>query len=1776
MSDFFIKNHNNINIDNIQIPQNQNTEEVKHNQSPDENLKDGEALHDKVKNHLNTQHKTLEEIRSQLMDLEDSIRNKGGSQKLLNEQKLLFLTNLDNTLISNILSKQAPHLMQLQMKAADCDLAFKEKSLSVLSGDKDINSQGNIYKTAKTSEQKAFLDLMFAFKFTSSFCNELAKQNQTKADSKLQMQLQGLMGELLSCEEKDVDSAKTKLLELLDKIPAELRSKGAQALNEFKDKISAISENKKTVAAEIKKLHSEYKQAVANLKSVNPETLKFTALSYNKNSQKANVPSMCGVSSLLEGKELGELKKEIDKELKPKIDNLKKIARDIDLTFKASNLKGLTLSNLQKRLESESENTYLKQKIEDHSREAFDKIGARIVSLLDNPVSNINLASELTKIGDMISRELLEEHSKPLAKILSLNLAKIPVQSDSLDSTQNLKTLKALFNRINSDENLLKHFPAIIQTLTLNQFDLKSLAILGGARESDSDETIATKCTEVIEKICGILDGKENGAAFIDSLADNLKQSEAATTAFASVASVLSESHDELLSQKCGKYLNLNLIKQAAQLDLVKGDLQQWDVPPTPEELKANPQQYEDFSIKLKLIKLLNGKPSELDANLLKDLLDAAVSGKLKHCRIIWNSLLGAAYHTEMAAKLEKHEISRVPKQIYSITAEEASPDIPLIAPTNYTGENARKDFRNSLSDKVKDLMKTQSFGLFRKESQSKVVDAITNKLNSLNDSKMLKAMSNESMAGKKMLCLDEMRKELIFINQSILKNGTKQFKDISDPDKLLHESIDKSVLMDEVNSRYKGISEKFTSLMKERKEALQNPVLSQLLEAQGLEPGNIPKGENVAVTLVALRDNLIDDLDLLDNRALNAIGIEKAEEIKLSADVYNYGKELNNYLAKQHVLLANGIDNPPSDPKFSPEKIAEFEKKCDEALSILKDRIALECTVKPLSKAAKLLLSKYVQITALRYGDSYSQFIAKDTGTAFILKNGDSEANLKKAQQLSFEENVKINAKLSALSSGNLKTDDKDLVAIEKLILNDLSQQLGFNDNEEDSLYGALTEGRLSFDEKKELISSLKLLSMNVNLDSFEATDPRDSQKTAFSDDLRNLSRAGENEFNEQLKKFAGNYLFSEKMTQADALVSYINHGNDKKEAAKQALSSAFSDTALNQSNALKNISEDFEKNYGEKLGTAQEKASVFSKAISEQIYTVGDKLLGNLTVRSQVRLAASYAAAQLGYAGKDELIEAYQSNDTSEEDKRKILSEMVHALNERGLDRNLSVILSLARLREGKTQNILARTWTFMRNKMFQGLSKIQSVFSKINENELARNKRKSQEFTTYLPAVTEMVNSIGKDNVKYFDNDKEFKLTVKPFEVTDAIAATGLKDNGVVTLQLALSLMNKSGMVLNREQDGKINLAVNTSTLFGATATADIDLVEACGASAEAGGKIGGGKVLNLKFDSDDEAAVFICKMFTGQLNSDDVRLANEAATGTTFQAGAEVGVDAKAGSALHLAAFKAESSGYGEEIEDPEAEFASNHPVLDTIMSNADIADLKLGGGYNHESKTVTDNSGVLTETHRQWKVEAEFSSFAFAGKYQVIAEEVSDVLKNGSDIVKTIADKKDQLDGKINDLLNKPLKALGINYGENYHTVHTSDITGNIDYATDTTVTTALSDKDLENLKAQGFINETLEKQLKDSDSDIIRVSQVMRLKQSVIDRYQNDPKALAKAAKDVKKNYELVSFSVELAGSEKKVEQYDFAKLISLGFVSYSSSATAKGTTIIKVEKSKL
>ena len=80
----------------------------------------------------------------------------------------------------------------------------------------------------------------------------------------------------------------------------------------------------------------------------------------------------------------------------------------------------------------------------------------------------------------------------------------------------------------------------------------------------------------------------------------------------------------------------------------------------------------------------------------------------------------------------------------------------------------------------------------------------------------------------------------------------------------------------------------------------------------------------------------------------------------------------------------------------------------------------------------------------------------------------------------------------------------------------------------------------------------------------------------------------------------------------------------------------------------------------------------------------------------------------------------------------------------------------------------------------------------------------------------------------------------------------------------------------------------------------------------------------------------------------------------------------------------------------------------------------------------------------------------------------------------------------------------------------------------------------------------------------------------MTLKEDVIDKFSHDPATLAKEADKVKQNYEFSSFSIELKGSENKIEYINWLKLVSGGMLSYSSKTTANGNTLLTIVKNKL
>ena len=398
-------------------------------------------------------------------------------------------------------------------------------------------------------------------------------------------------------------------------------------------------------------------------------------------------------------------------------------------------------------------------------------------------------------------------------------------------------------------------------------------------------------------------------------------------------------------------------------------------------------------------------------------------------------------------------------------------------------------------------------------------------------------------------------------------------------------------------------------------------------------------------------------------------------------------------------------------------------------------------------------------------------------------------------------------------------------------------------------------------------------------------------------------------------------------------------------------------------------------------------------------------------------------------------------------------------------------------------------------------------------------------------------------------------------------------------MVSLKLSLSLLKNSGVIFNRDEDGKLSLTINTNTLAGVGVEASVDLLQASGATAELGVKGGFGKVLNLKFDSDDEAAVFVCKMFTGQLSSNDVKLSESASAGTSGTISGGLNASADIGNFAKWAA-------YGKEIEenskiegvDADEKFADDHPVVNAVLSNATIGKLELETSLGYDTKTIIDNSGVITEKHRKWTMNLGFTAIEFADKIQNIKEVTLDKVSDDIKPLKAVYDVADKVNTVVSDAITKPIEALGIDYVENYHTIHVSDITGAIDYATDKTVSNRLKDEHLDKLKKEGLLNDALEQKLKEAreSGNIQNVTFEMNLKEDVIDNFSHDPATLAKEADKVKQNYEFSSFSIELKGSENKIEYINWLKLVSGGMLSYSSKTTANGNTLLTIVKNKL
>lgn len=1770
MSDFSVNRNtvSNVNLGN-NIPQGPNVDPSS-NQNPE--LNDAASLSGKLQqNEANNVKPSREELFQKMQKIASNLQNNGIDNRISNKERLFFLINIDKAVINSIHSEHAPHLAKLQELASECDLAFKKEILDLIEDFDCFKKMGQTYKKATSDSQKAFLDLGVAFLLTANFFKDFkASCNIANLDQNFVLTIQGMLCELMACGENNVEGILAKINQALDGLPDENKTKGAEALKKFKNNIKSIADNKLGTASDIRKIHAEYKHACENLSSVNPETLRLVAPQSKLTTMNGDIPSECGLTSIYSDTETAEKLSEIDRSFYPKLSALKEMSKEFDITLEAKNLRGESLSNLYTRLEQEaSSNTFLKQKLDDYSRKAFDEIGKRVVELLMNAGSNHNLACELTKIGEAIGKQLSPEHCKSISRTVSLNIAKMPA-INGVKETPNLRALQALMNKVSSNPKLQDHFSQIMQLLSFTGFDVSSFAGLSGIDPKTDPKRAESASVDIILRMVDVLSSAKDGPAFIDGLASTVLPDTESSAAFNAMLDMLSNLGNEELTQKCGKYQNIELIKQAASMDFkpdVLSSFYKEGVPPAPGEVEASPGYYEEYSLQLALNKIINAKPRDIDAKTLNTVLTAACeSRKVPHLSVIWNTVLNTAYHAHMAELLEKKQISDVPRNVFSMSLSEAMGKKNDANRQLSSGERALRDFNDSLSDGVKEHMDAQVQGVVREKTQTDDLESITSALNSANDyDTVLSAIRNESFEGKRQHSVDEMRSELFLLDGNYLKKNDYSLKKITSEDELIKHNVTKHKLIDSINVKYKDLSDNFVALMKKSDAPLQNPALLELLDAQSLEPGQLPKGEDVAVTLIALRDNLVDDLSMLSADALRNNGIADPSKLDFSETDFKYGAELNNFIAKKNLMDANGID--PSmlvDPNFTDEKMSAFTGKCEAALAELKNALSSQIMVKPLSQFAKLCVAKYMQIALLRYGESYTQFIAKEEGARYIEKNGDSDEDIKQARILSFTRNMELVKHISTLSL-NPVTTDSSMISLEKLVLNDLCQSMGFDAAIEEEMYNQIATPHFDESQKKDIIKALRVHSQTVDLTSFEVGDPRNG-RSEFSRELMDLSSYSGSEFNTKLKEFVQKHLTEKTLAKADALLSYINHDDSSDSATSAALKTAFDEDSLANNENLRKVQSGFDADYKHVFETSTEQRNEIGKSQSELITQIDRNLLGDSHIRSLIRLALSYAAAKLGYYSRKSLLDAYQNGELDETLKKRVEDEMTKALNLRGIDSNLAKLIVKARMEQGKVSHAFARGFSFVKQAAFKVLGTISGMIRarlRSKEDTLLRRQLK---FDVALASVTEMVKAVGQNNVKYVDEDMQVKLSLNPLGDFDYIFGTSLGKNGIVSLKTSLAIMKKNGLVISRDGAGKIKLDINTATLGNLSAKV--------GSAAKLGsmdfdGKAGKGKVLNLKFDSDEEASVFITKLFCSKLNAEDVRLAAETSTGSNNHLGGGVSVNVNLSDMVRHQIINSDVKS-GSNV-NPEKEYAKKHPILNKVLNNLDYGNLNFGFTGYVKKGSMIDNTGRIDQTRTLWTSKAEFSAVQLKAKVKSTEKYVKDAVQTVSSDVQKL-DK--QIDKKIND---KAKKTSETSY-EHYHSVHTSDITGMIDSAKDTIVMSKLTSDHLSTLKSHGFINEATAEALEkyvDSD-DVVSVSIDMKLKQSVISAYKNDPDGLSKAADDVEKNYEYQCFRIEVSDTKNNSAGFDLLQMASMGYLSYTQEATAKGNMIISLEKAKL
>ncbi len=1698
--------------------------------------------------------------------------------------------------------------------------------VSVKKSIKSARDIGHIYDIARSSNEQdrtanlAFADLLFVDCWIKGLSKKIKNQNLIK-DIYV-----NLLEIITSDDKKSLDEAITSLnLNINSKSQNYVYKKSEQeAMKQFVSEVNCLYLNKSQFLSEFKEISDKISDIKENFDDFDLNEKVSTEIRYFEQNQHNGIPSEVGTGFVNTS---GDKQEQLDK-LKENIEFIKeqqKLYNEIRIQLEKPEFRSENIAALkEKAFKSGYKNKSFVKLFDDYTAKTKNNFLEKVNKEISSSRSGPEIAQSLRTINEKLQRDLPAKEQLEVYEQICKN-----IQSLDNQNNQDLIYLQTVSRQVLDNKEFLKIFPAVITLLSDNDFksaDIRELTSQLGKPE----DSVENNARAFLSSLKDAVDNPDHRQSFMLNVIDAVEKKPGAMNFALNVLEFMhyldparcSHIDDAFFNQVQIKTFFDNLQEEDKQKILSAKDNDP-DILPQAQDNAENAVDDKNRQMpNLKsggitaLKKIVTGSFKDITSTDYKRVMYSVDSDEnLKILSPIWQRFVNAAWNQSL-----------IEANNNEITSNDATHlNVQRNTATGYleTKENElQKTFIEEVNTYAPERMEKTFGGVGANENMGRQLSKLSSRLNANigGSSTITNAIKMNTREGRKQLAFAQLCYDIAYLNGSSGKLYTEYLA--STPEELINykgRHADHHSMAEFTNRNLASIGKVEGYLMsvqeakddREVKKVVETnkKILQQNGKTLTDEKNILRESSKVVTTFNILSFGLIDDILLYSDENLKKLGIKDPSSLRISKEdlktfreyqintIKENRDELNSLKNETEIALLTGTEKKGQEKntKVNP-KIAVITQKLDKALSNLKTLIEKEAKGRPLAFKTQLLVKKYAELFSLR--NCSEMALISGTEQASELTRGDArflspetyeknpQTDPDTGKTLSYDEycarqqelaaqqsfaNASEIARENGIFSGRVHENNDKI--IENMVVSTLIKDCGLTDS--DDMYELIRE--TVFDKKPLNTEDKKTLLANVgnnygNLD-FNAVGLESEDGNGIGNKISDiLSQEDDASFNEKITDFINTELSADNAKKGDkVLFATIIDETDPKVL----------DTLVDKGKLFGDKpSEALNKIYAQTKGSLnlyldsnrslqQEKHKIESSWSQNQAF---ESTYNHPDVQANLRIAAGYAGSKTG-VGIDAYDVFHNYHSLSDEDKKITFDYMLEAMQTQGYDRTIAHLLLTRKLRDGSA--------TSLASTVFQGLRNLATTLVNMvvpGQKEAQKNIQKLETLNAQSIAK-ELLANISTDSMMTLSRDMH--VGADPGQLLSYCFKETL--NLPVNINAALMYAKKTGLVIQREKNGKIRLYADLNKFglklqLGAYETKN-NVHGEIGLNAN----IQRQNVHQMSFDNDDEATLFIAKMITGSLTDDDVRIASAHTTGTktTYGGGLKISFGA------------APFQDFGEGIRESVNGAPSN--IIDSAYSHAigfvgdslkDIAAGKVGVGlqFSHQTSETEDINGI-TQT-RQSSLTLDLEGALISQNKKGFVKSAGNILID--EIVKnsTSLDKQDQVMDKTNKIknnisrLNEPKSTVNIfSTSTEIHYPVSGQLQKIPDRVKETSVFPVLTASVIRDIKELGvFSAEGINELEKLMDSDINGkvgpVKIIRQLKPEAIKMCHDNPQQIDRIISD-RSNYEFAGVDIEIEKSAVSSPS-TVATLVNtctFGIIPFEDTATVQNKTVLTYRK---